>query len=351
MRLATTSTTLRQRCKGLAIIAMTLTSFARAQTPNLTGHVQTPAGVPIPGVEVRLDDSDRLSRTDERGAFAFVGAPAGGRRLLLRRIGYLPAALNVHVPEVSDTLSVTMVPVPSALDTVKVTAHLNVLAGIVVDSANRPVSGASVDVMGARSASTTTDSAGWFTFTSVRSGSVVLRIRKAGYTQVTHSLALADWRGLMLRLPPLDRTLSESRRLNASGYGNSRAFAWAETNQRLSERGTRAVIVSREELAPFDDQPLGQAVRNSKSGGLATAGLITPYSDEVCVLLDGRRVIGSTSMDTFRTSEIQFVELYPPGTESSGTVAQAMRGAGCRATRAAGARSREPFYAVIWMRS
>jgi hypothetical protein len=52
----------------------------------------------------------------------------------------------------------------------------------------------------------------------------------------------------------------------------------------------------------------------------------------------------------YRADDVDFVELYPPGTESSGSVARYVRGGGCRPVRTPGLRSRGVFYAVVWMR-
>ena len=55
-----------------------------------------------------------------------------------------------------------------------------------------------------------------------------------------------------------------------------------------------------------------------------------------CVLINGDRMIGQTSLDSYDTEDIEFVELYPPGTEATGTVAARMQIAGCSASRGGG---------------
>ncbi|HVT37803.1 MAG TPA: carboxypeptidase regulatory-like domain-containing protein [Gemmatimonadaceae bacterium] len=334
-----------------ALLVLALAATARVQQPpTIAGRVITPAGAPVGGADVRVEGTDASTRTDERGAFRFAGAPKGIQTLLFRRIGYLPASLAVRVPESSDTLTVMMVPSRSMLDTVQVRASLNVLAGVVIDSANRTVPGAKVEMIGTTSASTSTDSTGWFTFTSVHSGPVVLRIRKLGYQPAMHSMQLADWRGVVVRLSPLDAGMSESKRAEKSGFGNRTEWVWTETRDRMVRRGMLATVVPREELAPFGDLSLGQAIRRTRSGMLAAMDLQQPGND-VCVLIDGNRMVGSTNLDTFRANEVDFVELYPPGTETSGTVRGYLRGAGCRSLRFGGARGRGPYYAVVWLRA
>ena len=69
------------------------------------------------------------------------------------------------------------------------------------------------------------------------------------------------------------------------------------------------------------------------------------------MLEDGRLVGDSTTLDLFRANDVDFVELYPPGTESSGSVAQYTRGSGCRAVSTPGRpRATGVFYAVVWLR-
>jgi hypothetical protein len=333
-----------------AFMVCAVGTTALAQAPNITGKVVTPVGVPIAGAEVKVGGTNASTRTDERGTFSFVNAPKGVQALLVRRIGYLPTSLSVRVPEASDTVTVQMVPAGAGLDTVQVVASLNVLAGVVIDSANRVVPDANVEIIGTRSASASTDANGAFAFTSVRSGAVVLRVRKLGYEPTMFSVQLDDWRGVVLRLSRLDATLSASKRQDKSGFGARAEWVWNETHDRLVRRGVLATVVSREELAPFGNLSLGQAIRLTKGGGLASTEL-QPTGNDVCVLIDGSRIVGSTNLDSFRADEVSFVELYPPGSETSGTVARYLRGAGCRGLRLSASRARGPYYAVVWLRT
>jgi hypothetical protein len=338
------------RCAILAV-AVGATALAQApQAPNITGKVVTPVGLPIAGAEVKVGGTDASTRTDENGAFSFMNAPKGVQSLVVRRIGYLPTSLAVRVPESSDTVTVRMVPASAVLDTVQVVASLNVLAGVVIDSANRVVPDANVEIIGTRSGTATTDANGAFTFTSVRSGAVVLRVRKLGYEPTMFSVRLDDWRGVVLRLSRLDAALSASKQADKSGFGPRSEWVWNETHDRLVRRGVLAAVVPREELAPFGNLSLGQAIRLTKSGSLASADLQSPGND-VCVLIDGNRIVGSTTLDSFRADDVSFVELYPPGTERSGSVGRYLRGAGCRGLRVSATRSRGPYYAVVWLRT
>ena len=317
--------------------------------PNVRGLVISPAGAPVANVEVRLDGGKLATHTNAEGLFSFVDAPKGLQTLRFRRIGFLPATLTLRVPDVSDTLNVMMVPATQMLDTVQVVAKVNVLAGVVLDSKNRRISGVMVDIIGSRNAATVTDDGGAFTFTSVKNGTVVVRARKPGYEMATYSLQLEDWRGVILRMDSIDTKLRSARRALISGIGPTVEYTWKETQQRIAMRSSRATIVTREELAPLGDLPLGQAILQTSSAQLIVVDLQNAINS-TCVLEDGRTIIGSTTLDSWRTNDVDFVELYPPGTDASGTVARYMRSAGCRGTRTVGLRARGPFFAVVWLR-
>ena len=332
-----------------AAVAIAVTAAARSASPQalrITGKVVTPVGMPISGADVKVSGTDLGARTDERGMFSFENAPRGVQSILVRGIGYLPAATSVRVPENSDSVTVMMVPASPALSEVKVTASMNVLAGVVLDSLNRVVPDALVEIIGAHTARATTDANGGFTFTSVRDGAAVLKVRKLGYEPTMFSVQLDSWRGVVLRLSPLQSGLSESKRSDKSGFGERQEWVWNETHDRLVRRGIFAAVVPREELAPYADLSLGQAIRFSKSGALASASLQTQGAN-VCVLIDGSRQVGLTTLDSFRADDVSFVELYPPGSEISGSVARYLRNSGCRSSRQA----RGPYYAVVWLRS
>jgi len=321
---------------------------AQETAPNLRGKVISISGNPIDGVEVRVEGSALTTRTGRDGAFAFVNAPKGSQVLQLRLLGYLPAKSLVRVPNV-DIPEITMLPTPRNLDTVRVTASLNVLAGVVVDDRNRPIPGASVEMLSGKNTTATTDSSGWFTFTSVRSGTVLVRARKLGFLPVTTSLRLEDWRGVVIHLETIDDKMSASKLEDASGFGNTSTFAWRETQQRMAMKGSRAIVIPREELAPFDDYPLGEAIPRTSTGSSETSEL-NAASTNICVLLNGKTMVGPSSLGNFRTEDVEFVELYPPGTETSGTVVGYLRNAGCRRVSVPGSFVVGVFYAVVWLR-
>jgi hypothetical protein len=184
----------------------------------------------------------------------------------------------------------------------------------------------------------------------VRDGTVLLRARKLGFTPTTTSLALGDWRGIVIHMEPLDYNLKGADLENASGIGNNATFVWTETKQRITTRGAHAIIVPREELAPFDDYPLDQAIKRTKTGSTEAADL-NAAGGNICVLLNGKNTVGPSTLGNFKTNDVEFVELYPPGTETSGSAARYLRAAGCRRVQTPSVFSSGIFYAVVWLRS
>src|ERR1019366_2256076 len=125
-------------------LAFSLADAGAQDTLNLRGKVTSVAGTPIEGVEVRIEGTNFVTRSNQGGNFAFVHAPKGPQLLLFRLPGYLPATSEARVPT-TEPLQVSMLPTPPSLDTVKVIASVNVLAGVVVDYKDRPIPEATVE--------------------------------------------------------------------------------------------------------------------------------------------------------------------------------------------------------------
>ena len=70
-----------------------------------------------------------------------------------------------------------------------------------------------------------------------------------------------------------------------------------------------------------------------------------------CVLLNGDRMVGDASLDSYDADDVEFVELYPPGAEPSGSAAIHMHIAGCSTRTSMATGRRGVFYAVIWFKN
>jgi hypothetical protein len=335
----------------LALISASVLALAAAgaqDSLNLRGTVKSNSGNPIEGVEVRIEGSNLTTRSGRDGSFAFFNAPKGPQLLLFRLVGYLPTKEETRVPT-KEPEEIMMLPTPHNLDTVRVVASLNVLAGVVVDAKDRPIPGATVEMLAGTSTTQMTDANGWFTFTSVKNGSVLVRARMLGYAPLTTSIRLEDWRGMVIHLEPLDSKFTGAKLEDLSGFSNQSKFVWQETQQRLAMRGMHAIVIPREELAPYDDYTLSDAILRTKTGAQETPD-INSARGQFCVLLNGKNTVGNSTLSNFRTEEVEAVELYPPGTEMSGSVLRYMRSSGCRQVQAAGSFNRGNFYAVVWLR-
>lgn len=337
----------------VAVLAVVASSAAAQQpvpeAPAISGHVLSEGGRPLTDAEVHVDGVRMGVRTGADGAFRVSHVPKGLLTISVRMIGYLPAVATVLVPQPNDSLTVTLLPMHPELATVKVVAQMNVLAGIVVDEQEKPIPGADIEMIGNRPGSTTTGDDGWFTFKSVRDGPVVFRALKPGYVAATESIRLDDWRGVVVHMERIDSTLSPAKQELLSGTGNASKYVWRETQSRFSQRTAQSVIVTNEELEPLGNLTLGEAVLRSKSA----AGLMSEMQRDdatACVLIDGVRMVGPTSLDIYDAKDVDFVELYPPGTELSGSIAQYMRFANCPTTQTLATGKRGPFYAVIWLK-
>ena len=87
----------------------------------------------------------------------------------------------------------------------------------------------------------------------------------------------------------------------------------------------------------------------TKSGASETSDLNAARGN-ICVLLNGKNTVGPSTLGNFRTEEVEFVELYPPGTEVSGSAQRYLRSAGCRRVQAPGSLTSGVFYAIVWLR-
>ena len=315
----------------------------------LRGHVRSIEGYPIADAEVTVEGIRRVVRTDAAGAFSVPGASKGVHAIGVRHIGYLPAVSSVAVPQATDTLTLILVHSRPELDTVKVTAQMIVLAGVVVDERNRPLAGASVDLLGTRRGTVTTGPDGWFTFPSLRSGPSIISVLRPGYVHAVQSVRLQDSRGVVVHMNTIDTTLSKSRQANISGLGNTSRLVWLETQQRLDRRNVRSVVVTSEDLEPLRDLTLGEAITHAPSAATILPDMHRNHN-AACVLLNGNRMIGQVSLDTYDTEDVEFVELYPSGSPPPRSVAAHMQIAGCPQNNA-GTLDRGTLYAVVWMRN
>jgi iron complex outermembrane receptor protein len=84
-------------------------------TPPVSGVVKDSLGTPIANVQVIVTALNRVTTTNAGGAFTLRGLPAGSYHLSAILIGYAPGHADVVVPTGGDSVRVTIVMHPSAL--------------------------------------------------------------------------------------------------------------------------------------------------------------------------------------------------------------------------------------------
>lgn len=105
-------------------------SDSAARPPaGLIGTVVDVVGKPMSDVEVYVAKSDRVVRTDERGAWRIPNPPMGPVVVVARRIGYVPYVREVIVGSgANDSVSMILRRYPRTLSAVQITARSNATA-------------------------------------------------------------------------------------------------------------------------------------------------------------------------------------------------------------------------------
>jgi hypothetical protein len=111
---------------GLAIVlasAAPVGALIAQGTGQLTGVVRDSAGRPIRDAELVVAGRAGSARTNDAGEFRVGAVPVGERRVVLRRLGYVPADTTIRIAADSTTrVSIVMIAQPALLDTVRVAA-------------------------------------------------------------------------------------------------------------------------------------------------------------------------------------------------------------------------------------
>lgn len=108
----------------LLVAGLSVTGEARAQSAegsSIRGQVQLPNGNAAPPTTVYLLDTQEQTTSDSLGRFVLRTMHRGVATLVARRVGFVPATIDVVVPSDS-TLRLTLVPMPPSLTTMNVVA-------------------------------------------------------------------------------------------------------------------------------------------------------------------------------------------------------------------------------------
>ena len=192
------------------------------------------SGAPLAGAEVLI--GSRKATTDASGRFRLDGVAVGAHPITIRRIGYLPIRSSIIVTSPGpDRIEYFLTPAPYLLPSVNVTGRRTGIYGVVGDTAFRAVAGARVAVLGYRSRSVLTDSAGRFAFPNADRGIYMIRVTRPGYLEKRFTVVLERGTGreLGVRLSA-GSGQRVSNREEAALFDLRRRLAMGEPRSRLS---------------------------------------------------------------------------------------------------------------------
>lgn len=285
-----------------------------AQTGQVTGVVHSTDGRPVAGTLVTLDTDQMIAttRTDGSGVFRFDNVVEGRHELRVTFPGYSPWVRFVDVKE-GATVSVDVVFRPSVqmLDSVVVSATRTGVFGMIGDMTTlAPLDSAVVQVIGFRSADTTSDG-GRFQLDRVQGGrSYVVRVSRPGYETRAISISVPSKGGFELTafLDP-----GSERRTNNEGL-------WREFDNRLNYGGMSAALITRADLGGLAKSSLEPSLLRArplimKGLRLHPRALQDPMSPTYpCIYVNGRLASRFTLLDQFEVGEIVAIEAYGYGT-------------------------------------
>ena len=248
----------------------------------------------------------RTTRTDEAGQFLIARMDTGQYTLQLRRLGYLPRSVSVHVTEQGARVEVALDEI-TTLDTIRVRAARQAIYGVVGAAADlRPLPGSAIQILGESVRTLRADSSGRF-FSPASPGTYLVRARAPGFAPRTVSVTLSPGDGAELAL------LLDSAR---AGSQNAMEAAYADFRDRMLRRGgTQSALVPRSELLRDGNGTMIHLLRAAPSFG-SRVMRVGPYA---CVFVDGRARPGM-SLNAIDPSGVEAIEVYTRRGERSGTL-------------------------------
>ncbi len=217
---------------------------------TVSGEVRDEAGDPIEGAEVEWIDAamkqmfhSEVARTttDRNGQFRFEHVRPGGVALQFRARGHAPDVKTIEVRRVARPIGITLGPAQR-------------LEGRVVDTAGRPIPGATVKVdtphvlrtMGTRHFETDAD--GWFRWEDAPADGILLDVGCRGFVGVSEKVVRAGE----------DITVTLSRAVSVSG--------------KIQDALTKKLIDRAEVEVGFNDPKTGKLTWERTTGGFAMQG-------------------------------------------------------------------------------
>jgi hypothetical protein len=299
--------------RGLAavITASLLSSALHAQTPRewtLTGKLVGPDSQPIAGATVRATQGPRtlVARTNDDGVYRITEMGEGNWTVAARSLGHVATVERLTFDPRGMRRDFQLERAATRLDPVLVASRWTGVRGVVGDvRLLTPLSDARIEVIGGRDAKVSTGTDGLFAVALEPGTEVVLTVEREGYARrvVTATVPASGYIELDV---PLD-TLREQRR---------DWLAIEDLDRRLKFASARSAVVGRDEIERTDAGGLDAVLTESPS--LARKGITVSRAS--CLFVDGIARPG-TPVDAIPAALVEFVEVYPAGTDATNSLA------------------------------
>jgi hypothetical protein len=279
------------------ILAMFVAARVVGAQGTVSGTVTNEASRPIQHALVVLDPtaSSRQVRTDRDGRFSFVGVSPGAHVLRVSWVGFSPEERQVEVAASGTIVDVSLRRL-TRLDPTVVTARRTGMYGSVISiDSLLPVSGARVEIIGARKADSTSAS-GTFNFPDIKGGSYILRVKHPLFDSRNFSVVVPVNGGTELDV------VLERGRVSRDAHME---MLYREMDTRLTFRGGNTAFVTREDLKGREKMTLDAAVEFAPE----YARRALRYLSDVCVFVDGILKPGMTLRE-LAVEDIEAIEFY-----------------------------------------
>lgn len=154
----------------------TVTANFRGATFSISGSVKTSTGTTAPGVTMTLGGAKTATTTTSTtGAYTFAGLANGSYTVTPRKTGYTfaPTSQSVTISG-ANVINQNFTATTGSGTTYSISGSLKTSAGIAI-------SGVTMTLSGAKSATTTTDINGQYSFTGLANGTYMVKVGKSGY--------------------------------------------------------------------------------------------------------------------------------------------------------------------------
>lgn len=328
-----------------------------AQAPRewtLTGKLIGPDSLPVAGASVRATQGPRtlLARTNDQGIYRIPEMGEGAWTVAVRGLGFVAVAERITFDPRGMRRDFQLQRTPTQLDPVLVAANWTGVRGVVGDiRLLRPLDGAKVSMVGGGDQELSTDAEGRFAMPAAPGTEVLLHVERAGYARRLVTATVPSDGYIELDVP-LD-TLRDPKR------------DWLQVEdleRRLKFATARAAVVGHDEIQAVGSDRLEMAL--TQSATLTRKGIMV--GGGTCLFVNGVARPGFP-VASVPSSEVEFVEVYPAGSDLSNTLnirwpprgecgagGPTVRGAANPALAGSRGRNANPHtaqYVVVWTRA